>query len=85
MRSACQGLLRTRDRIDRDQDTLRWGLYCKVRVLDETTHAITGDLHCAITMVIVQVDLQTGRPMPMTAEVRLALEKLVAKAAVDAQ
>jgi len=48
-------------------------------------HAITGDLHCAITMVIVQVDLQTGRPMPMTAEVRLALEKLVAKAAVDAQ
>lgn len=36
-------------------------------------HAVTGDLHCAIDMVIVHVDLNTARPVPIDADVRAAL------------
>lgn len=40
-------------------------------------HAATGDLHCTIRMTIVQVDLATGRPVPIEGEVRARLEALV--------
>ena len=43
----------------------------------EFCHAATGELHCAILMVIVQVDLVTGRPLPITGDVRAALERLI--------
>ena len=36
-------------------------------------HAQTGDLHCEIAMTIVQVDLATGRPLPISDPVREAL------------
>ena len=39
-------------------------------------HAITGDLHCVVNMVIVNVDLATGRPVPHGAAVRAYLERL---------
>lgn len=39
--------------------------------------AATGALHCAITMVIVHVDLPSGAPTPITGPVRAALERLI--------
>lgn len=44
----------------------------------ELCHAATGELHCTILMVIVHVDLATGRPKPIEGVVREELEKLVA-------
>lgn len=44
----------------------------------ELCHSATGELHCTIVMVIVQVDLATGKPAPIEGAVRAALEKLVA-------
>lgn len=43
----------------------------------ELCHAATGALHCTILMTIVHVDLATGRPKPITGEVRTRLEALV--------
>lgn len=43
----------------------------------ELCHPETGALHCTIVMVIVQVDLATGKPQPITDIVR---ERLVALA-----
>jgi acyl-CoA thioester hydrolase len=40
-------------------------------------HAVTGELHCAIAMVIVHVDLATGAPSPITGPVRAGLEHLI--------
>ncbi len=45
----------------------------------EMAHADTGDLHCAMSMVIVNVDLASGRPTPLSAEVRAYLEGLVGR------
>lgn len=42
-------------------------------------HAQSHDLHCSITMVIVSVDLETGRPAPILPPVRAALERLAAR------
>ncbi|MFM9828342.1 MAG: acyl-CoA thioesterase [Sphingomonas sp.] len=42
----------------------------------ELCDAATGALNCAIDMVIVHVDMATGRPLPIAGEVRAALEKL---------
>ncbi|MBX9880742.1 MAG: acyl-CoA thioesterase [Sphingomonas sp.] len=44
----------------------------------ELCDARTGELHCVIEMVIVHVDLEAGRPKPITGAVRVALERLVA-------
>jgi len=41
-------------------------------------HAQTGALHCVVVMVIVHVDLETGRPQPIAGPVRAALERLAA-------
>ena len=45
----------------------------------ELCHAVTGDLHCAIDMVIVHVGELGGRPAPIAGEVRAALERLAAR------
>ena len=45
----------------------------------ELCHATTGELHCTVVMVIVHVDLATGRPKPIEGIVREGLEKLVAR------
>jgi acyl-CoA thioester hydrolase len=45
----------------------------------ELCHAVTGDLHCAILMTIVHVDLATGRPKPIEGAVRNALLALIAQ------
>lgn len=45
----------------------------------ELCHALTGDLHCAIDMVIVHVGELGGRPAPIAGEVRAALERLAAR------
>lgn len=42
----------------------------------EMAHAATGDVHCTIAMVIVNVDLPTGRPMAIPSRVRAYLEEL---------
>ncbi|KQM67585.1 4-hydroxybenzoyl-CoA thioesterase [Sphingomonas sp. Leaf17] len=42
----------------------------------ELAHADTGDLHAVITMVIVNVHLPTGRPVPIADPVRAFLEVL---------
>ncbi len=42
----------------------------------ELCNAATGALNCAIDMVIVHVDMATGRPLPIAGQVRSALEKL---------
>jgi YbgC/YbaW family acyl-CoA thioester hydrolase len=42
----------------------------------ELCHAVTGGLHCVVQMVIVNVDLSTGRPLPHDPVVRAYLEKL---------
>lgn len=42
----------------------------------ELAHADTGDLHCAIAITSVNVDLPTGRPTPFAASVRTFLESL---------
>ena len=44
----------------------------------ELCHALTGELHCVIEMVIVHVDLDAGRPKPIEGAVRAALERLAA-------
>lgn len=36
----------------------------------ELRHAVTGDLHCVITMVSVNVDLATHRPVPIPDAIR---------------
>lgn len=41
-------------------------------------HAVTGDLHCTILMVSVNVDLEQGRSAPFSPAMRAFLEKLVA-------
>lgn len=41
-------------------------------------HAVTGELHCAILMVSVNVDLEQGRPVPFPSAIRTFLEKLAA-------
>ncbi len=45
----------------------------------ELCHAATGDLHCAIEMVIVHVASLGGRPAPIAGEVRTALAALAAR------
>lgn len=45
----------------------------------ELCHAQTGDLHCAIEMVIVHVGDLGGRPTAITGAVRDALERLAAR------
>lgn len=45
----------------------------------ELCHAVTGDLHCAIEMVIVHVGELGGRPTPIAGEVRAALERLAGR------
>lgn len=45
----------------------------------ELCHAVTGDLHCAIEMVIVHVASLGGRPAPIAGEVRTALAALAAR------
>ena len=42
----------------------------------ELAHAVTGELHAVITMVIVNVHLPTGRPVPIADPVRAFLEAL---------
>jgi YbgC/YbaW family acyl-CoA thioester hydrolase len=44
----------------------------------ELCHAVTGELHCAILMVSVNVDLEQGRSVPFSPEIRAFLEKLAA-------
>jgi acyl-CoA thioester hydrolase len=39
-------------------------------------HAETGDLHTVITMVVVNVHLPTGKPVPIAGEVRAFLQRL---------
>ncbi|MEO5937703.1 MAG: thioesterase family protein [Sphingomonas sp.] len=43
----------------------------------ELCNAETGDLHCAIDMVIVNVHLPTGKPAPLSDAVRSYLETLL--------
>lgn len=45
----------------------------------ELCDAATGALNCAIEMVIVHVDMASGRPLPIAGEVRAALERLSAR------
>ncbi len=45
----------------------------------EMAHADTGDLHCAIMMVIVNVDLATGQSAALSGDVRAYLEGLVGR------
>jgi YbgC/YbaW family acyl-CoA thioester hydrolase len=45
----------------------------------ELCHAHTGTVHCVVKMVIVNVDLATGRPVPHGAVIRSYLEKLAAR------
>lgn len=45
----------------------------------ELCHALTGDLHCAIEMVIVHVAALGGRPAPIAGDVRAALAALAAR------
>ena len=42
----------------------------------ELCHAVTGDLHAAIDMTIVNVHLPTGTALPIADEVRRFLERL---------
>ena len=42
----------------------------------ELAHAVTGELHAIIMMVIVNVHLPTGRPVPIADPVRAFLEAL---------
>ena len=42
----------------------------------ELAHAETGELHTAITMVSVHVDLETGRPVALPDAIRAVLESL---------
>lgn len=42
----------------------------------ELCHALTGDLHCVIEMVIVHVGDLGGRPTPIADDIRAALEAL---------
>lgn len=42
----------------------------------EFRHAVTGDLHTRIDMVIVNVDLPSGRPRPISDDVRAFLAGL---------
>jgi acyl-CoA thioester hydrolase len=42
----------------------------------ELCHAVTGDLHTVIDMVIVNVHLPTGKPIPIEAPIRAFLETL---------
>jgi acyl-CoA thioester hydrolase len=42
----------------------------------ELCHAVTGDLHTLIDMVIVNVHLPTGKPIPIDAPIRAFLETL---------
>ena len=46
----------------------------------ELAHATTGELHAVIAMVVVNVDLATGRSAPLSAEVREFLEGLTSTA-----
>ncbi len=50
----------------------------------ELCDALTGTLNCAIEMVIVHVDLESGRPAPIPPSVRAALEALIAGTRIDA-
>ncbi|WP_052215599.1 acyl-CoA thioesterase [Sphingomonas sp. ERG5] len=43
----------------------------------ELCHAVTGELHCAIQMVSVNVDLEEGRSAPFPPAIRAFLETLV--------
>lgn len=45
----------------------------------ELCHALTGDLHCVIEMVVVHVGDLGGRPAPLTGAVRAALEALATR------
>lgn len=45
--------------------------------LFDLCHAETGELHARISMVVVNVHLPSGRPAPITGDVRAYLEKLV--------
>jgi acyl-CoA thioester hydrolase len=42
----------------------------------ELCHAVTGDLHTVIDMVIVNVHLPTGKPIPIDEPIRAFLETL---------
>jgi acyl-CoA thioester hydrolase len=42
----------------------------------ELCHAVTGELHCEILMVSVNVDLASGRPIQFDPAIRAFLEKL---------
>ena len=43
----------------------------------ELLHGETGELHARIELVVVNVHLPTGRPLPIGAEVRAFLEALI--------
>lgn len=45
----------------------------------ELAHAVTGALHCTISMVIVNVDLPTGKPAPIPPVVRDFLQRMIAQ------
>ena len=45
----------------------------------ELAHAETRELRCTITMVVVNVDLATGKPAPLPERVRAYLETLVGR------
>ena len=65
-----------------------WGdeveAYCRIDKIGRTSltqryelaHARTGELHASVTMVIVNVHLPTGTPVPIADEVRAFLEAL---------
>lgn len=60
-------------------------LWCRVETIGnssftqrcEMTHAVTGELHAAVSIVAVGVDLNTGRPLPHSPRVRAFLESLI--------
>lgn len=44
----------------------------------ELLHGRTGELHARVELVVVNVHLETGRPLPITGEVRAFLEGVLA-------
>ena len=45
----------------------------------ELAHAVTGEVHARVDMVVVNVHLPTGQPMPIADDARAFLETLVGK------
>lgn len=45
----------------------------------ELCHAQSGELHCVIEMIVVHVDLESRRALPIEGPVRDALERLAAR------